>query len=221
MTDHSHTPTPPRQPFGDMREPEPFYRTPEFLRFLGLISATVVFAGVLLYIVGGQKKKVVAEQTAAAREAMLPKLLERTGTSPSGSITALYTILVQAGDMDEPIADEVRGILDGHIVLDRQIAARGHYPAVDAVSSLSRVMDQVVLPAQVQAARRVRSALALYEQKRDLIALGAYEKGSDPRLDQTLLVLPELERFLCQDAQLSEPFEHTRDELLRLARKLA
>ncbi len=129
-------------------------------------------------------------------------------------------MLVEGSDMDEPIADEVRGILDGHIVLDRQIAARGHYPAVDAVSSLSRVMNQVVLPAHVQAARRVRSALALYEQKRDLIALGAYEKGKDERLDQALSVLPELERFLCQDALQSEPLEHTRAELLRLAQKL-
>jgi flagellum-specific ATP synthase len=88
------------------------------------------------------------------------------------------------------------------------------------VNSLSRVMDQVVPASLVQAARRVRSALALYEQKRDLIALGAYEKGSDERLDQTLLVLPELERFLCQDALASEPFEGTRRELLRLAQKL-
>ena len=122
--------------------------------------------------------------------------------------------------MDEPIADEVRGILDGHIVLERQIAARGHYPAVDAVSSLSRVMDHVVPAEHVQAARRVRSALALYEQKRDLIALGAYEKGADERLDRTLAVLPELERFLCQDAHQSEPMEVTQAELLRLSQKL-
>jgi flagellar biosynthesis/type III secretory pathway ATPase len=114
----------------------------------------------------------------------------------------------------------VRGILDGHIVLERQIAARGHYPAVDAVHSLSRVMDHVVPAAQVQAARRVRSALALYEQKRDLISLGAYESGSDERLDQTLAVLPELERFLCQDALHSEPAERTLSELLRLAARL-
>ena len=152
--------------------------------------------------------------------ALLPRLLERSGQGEHGAITAIYTVLVEGGDMDEPIADEVRGILDGHIVLERQIAARGHYPAVDAVSSLSRVMDQVVPASHVQAARKVRSALALYEQKRDLIALGAYEKGSDPRLDQTLAVLPELERFLCQDAMLSEPVDRTRAELTRLAQKL-
>ncbi len=152
--------------------------------------------------------------------ALLPRLLERSGQGENGSITAIYTVLVEGSDMDEPIADEVRGILDGHIILDRQIAARGHYPAVDAVSSLSRVMEQVVPPALVQAARRVRSALALYEQKRDLIALGAYEKGKDEQLDRALLALPELERFLCQDALLSEPLERTFSELLRLAQKL-
>ena len=152
--------------------------------------------------------------------ALLPRLLERSGQGEVGSITAVYTVLVEGGDMDEPIADEVRGILDGHIVLERQIAARGHYPAVDAVTSLSRVMDHVVPPAQVQAARRVRSALALYEQKRDLIALGAYEKGSDERLDRAIAALPELERFLCQDALRSEPIEHTRAELIRLAQQL-
>jgi FliI/YscN family ATPase len=153
--------------------------------------------------------------------AFLPRLLERSGQGETGAITAIYTVLVEGGDMDEPIADEVRGILDGHIVLERQIAARGHYPAVDAVLSLSRVMDQVVPAAQVQAARRVRSALALYEQKRDLITLGAYEKGADPRLDQTIAALPELERFLCQDAGQSDPIEHTRSELQRLANRLS
>lgn len=152
--------------------------------------------------------------------ALLPRLLERSGQGEVGAITAVYTVLVEGGDMDEPIADEVRGILDGHIVLERQIAARGHYPAVDPVASLSRVMDQVVPAAQVLAARRVRSALALYEQKRDLIALGAYEKGTDDRLDQALAVLPELEQFLCQDAGLSESLERTRRELSRLAQKL-
>jgi type III secretion protein N (ATPase) len=153
--------------------------------------------------------------------AFLPRLLERTGQGEFGSITAIYTVLVEGSDMDEPIADEVRGILDGHIVLDRQIAARGQYPAVDAVASLSRVMDQVAPSVQVQAARRVRSALALYEQKRDLITLGAYQKGTDERLDQTLALLPELLRFLCQDALSSEPVEATRGELLRLAQQLA
>jgi type III secretion protein N (ATPase) len=152
--------------------------------------------------------------------ALLPRLLERSGQGEAGAITAVYTVLVEGGDMDEPIADEVRGILDGHIVLDRAIAARGHYPAVDAVSSLSRVMDQVVPALHLEAARRVRRALALYEQKRDLITLGAYEKGSDPALDRALALLPEIERFLCQDAHQIETLEQTRRELSRLAERL-
>ena len=152
--------------------------------------------------------------------ALLPRLLERSGQGECGSITAIYTVLVEGGDMDEPIADEVRGILDGHIVLERQIAARGHYPAVDAIASLSRVMEFVVPAAQIAAARIVRRALALYEQKRDLIALGAYEKGSDPELDRVLSVLPELERFLRQDALTSDPMARTQGELVRLAERL-
>jgi ATP synthase in type III secretion protein N len=152
--------------------------------------------------------------------ALLPRLLERSGQGRTGAITAIYTVLVEGGDMDEPIADEVRGILDGHIVLDRQIAARGHYPAVDAVTSLSRVMDQILPAEQVQAARRVRRALATYEQKRDLITLGAYEKGSDERLDRAILALPALERFLAQDALTIDSIERTQAEIRSLAEKL-
>ena len=153
--------------------------------------------------------------------AMIPRLVERAGNAEGqGSITAMYTVLAEGDDLTDPVVDASRAALDGHIVLERPIAARGHYPAVDAVSSLSRVMEHVVPRPHLEAARRVRRALALYEQKRDLIALGAYQKGSEPELDQTLALLPELERFLCQDALLSEPLDRTRAELLRLAQKL-
>ncbi|MBK7580007.1 MAG: FliI/YscN family ATPase [Myxococcales bacterium] len=135
--------------------------------------------------------------------ALLPRLLERSGQSDKGAITAIYTVLVEGGDMDEPIADEVRGILDGHIVMDRRIAARGHYPAIDAVQSLSRVMDAVVEREHLEAARKVRALVGVYEDKRDLITLGAYAKGSDPRVDRAIAALPEIERFLCQDSQPS------------------
>src|SRR5262249_42979451 len=111
--------------------------------------------------------------------AMLPRLLERSGQGTRGSITAIYTVLVEGGDMDEPIADEVRGVLDGHVVLDRAIAARGRYPAIDVTVSLSRVMDGIVSDVHKQGARRLRSLLATYEAKRDLVTLGAYAKGSD------------------------------------------
>ena len=117
-----------------------------------------------------------------------------------GSVTAIYTVLVEGGDMDEPIADEVRGILDGHVVLDRAVAARGRYPAVDVTVSLSRVMDAVVTSEHRDAARRLRSLVATYEAKRDLVTLGAYAKGSDRDLDDAIARMPRIEAFLRQDA---------------------
>ena len=130
--------------------------------------------------------------------AMLPRLLERSGQGSRGSITAIYTVLVEGGDMDEPIADEVRGILDGHVVLDRALAARGRYPAVDPTVSLSRVMDGIVEPAHRDAARRLRTLVATYEAKRDLVMLGAYAKGSDKELDDAITKMPKIEQFLRQ-----------------------
>ena len=147
----------------------------------------------------------------------LPRLLERSGQSEKGAITAIYTVLVEGSDMDEPIADEVRGILDGHIVLDRRLASRGHYPAIDVLSSLSRVMPQVTAKPHQAAAQRARALLAAYEEKRDLIALGAYSKGSDARLDQAIAAAPELERFLCQDASVIEPEATTLHSLKAIA----
>ena len=123
--------------------------------------------------------------------------------------------------MDEPIADEVRGILDGHIVLDRAMAARGHYPAIDVSASISRVMPQVASNEHVLGARTLSALLAHYEQKRDLITLGAYAKGSDKRVDQAISAMPELERFLRQDAALVSPFEQTQATLAELARRFA
>jgi ATP synthase in type III secretion protein N len=130
--------------------------------------------------------------------AMLPKLLERSGQGERGSITALYTVLVEGGDMDEPIADEVRGILDGHIILDRAIAARGRYPAVDVLNSISRVMDSLVSPEHSAAARALRRVLGVYDARRDLVALGAYAKGTDRELDAAIALMPRIEEFLSQ-----------------------
>ncbi|WXB20277.1 FliI/YscN family ATPase [Pendulispora albinea] len=147
--------------------------------------------------------------------AMLPRLLERAGQAARGSITAIYTILVEGGDMDEPIADEARGILDGHVVLDRTIAARGHYPAVDVTGSLSRVMDSIVTPEHRDAARRLRAMVAVHEAKRDLVTLGAYAKGTDRELDEALLHMPRIEQFLKQDPREKTPFEDTLTRLRR------
>ena len=141
--------------------------------------------------------------------AMLPRLLERSGQGARGSITAIYTVLVEGGDMDEPIADEVRGVLDGHIVLDRAIAARGRYPAVDVTASLSRVMDSVVSPEHRAAARRLRELVATHEAKRDLIALGAYVKGTDKELDEALARMPKIEQLLRQEPHDKAPFAAT------------
>ena len=132
--------------------------------------------------------------------AALPRLLERTGQRARGAITAVYTVLVAGGDLDEPIADEVRGILDGHVVLDRQLAARGHFPAVDVLQSVSRVMPAVADAHHRALAGRARRLLAAHERQRDLIALGAYRAGSDPEADEALSRLPALERFLRQES---------------------
>ena len=145
--------------------------------------------------------------------AMLPRLLERSGQSACGSITAIYTVLVEGGDMDEPVADEVRGILDGHVVLDRAVAARGRYPAIDVTASLSRVMDAVVSPSHRDAARKLRSHVATYEAKRDLVTLGAYAQGSDRALDDAIARMPRIESFLRQDASESVPFDSIEEAL--------
>jgi type III secretion protein N (ATPase) len=130
--------------------------------------------------------------------AMLPRLLERAGQASRGSISAIYTVLVEGGDMDEPIADEVRAILDGHIVLDRSIASRGRYPAIDVTVSLSRVMSALVSKEQNRAAERLRALVATYESKRDLLALGAYVKGGDKELDEAVAKIGKIEEFLRQ-----------------------
>ncbi len=148
--------------------------------------------------------------------AMLPRLLERSGQGQGakGSITAFYTVLVEGGDLDEPIADEVRGIVDGHIVLERGLAARGRYPAVDVTASLSRVMDGMVAPAHRDAARALRDLVAVYEAKRDLVLLGAYVRGSDPELDRALERMPAVERLLRQDPNELAPFSESVRKLL-------
>lgn len=151
--------------------------------------------------------------------AALPRLLERTGQGERGSITAVYAVLVEGGDMDEPIADEVRGILDGHIVLDRELGARGWYPAVSVSASLSRVMSRCVSDEHLSAARTLRRLLGAYEANRDLITLGAYKKGSDRDVDQALAALPQIEKLLQQPAGAPTPFEQTLQQLTELSRR--
>jgi type III secretion system H+-transporting two-sector ATPase len=148
--------------------------------------------------------------------ATLPRLLERTGKGEIGSITAIYTVLVEGDDMTEPVADEVRSILDGHIILSRALAARGHYPAIDVLKSASRVMNAVVGESQIKAANRLRELLAVYEKNRDLILIGAYEPGSDAAVDEAIERVPGLEAFLKQGIAERPAFDEAVTELQRL-----
>jgi type III secretion protein N (ATPase) len=147
---------------------------------------------------------------------IMPKLLERAGNSEHGSMSALYTVLVAGGDMEEPIADEVRGIVDGHFVLSRELASRNHWPAMDVLHSLSRVMDQVASEEHVEAAGRFRETLSTYEEKRDLISLGAYEYGTDPEVDFAIDMIEEMEDLLQQGMEEFSTMEETVEWLLDL-----
>jgi FliI/YscN family ATPase len=144
----------------------------------------------------------------------LPQLLERAGTSAAGSITAIYTALVEGDDMDDPIADELRGLLDGHIVLSRELAQRAWWPAVDPARSLSRLMRDLVSDEHLRAAQEARRALALAASKRDLIAMGAWRKGADRALDEALAVSAELEPWLQQRLDERSAWEDTLEGLL-------
>lgn len=149
--------------------------------------------------------------------ALLPRLIERAGATPKGAITGLYTVLVAGNDLDEPIADEVRGLVDGHIVLDRRLAQRGHFPPIDVVSSVSRLMHRVVDPQHGEAAARVRAQLAVYEEHRDLITLGAYQAGRDPTVDVAITAYPAIEALLRQRRDEAADWDRTLSQLGHLA----
>lgn len=148
--------------------------------------------------------------------AQIPRLMERTGNNDKGSITAIYTVLVQAGDMEEPIADEVRGILDGHIILNRVLGERNHWPAIDILPSLSRVMSGIISPEHKKAASHLRETLANYEKNRDLILLGAYSYGTDPKVDYAIDKYEAIEAFLKQDKGDNTPFEQSIQQLVEM-----
>jgi flagellum-specific ATP synthase len=145
--------------------------------------------------------------------ALLPRLLERAGASDKGTITGFFTVLVEGDDFNEPICDAARGILDGHIILSRTLAARNHYPAIDVLNSVSRVMPAVTSREHIQLAANARKHLATYEKARDLVNIGAYVSGSDPEIDQALQVLPALTSFLQQENKEVSPFEDTLNQL--------
>ena len=150
--------------------------------------------------------------------ALIPRLVERAGngTRGGGSITAIYTVLTEGDDPNDPIADTARGVLDGHILLSRQIAESGIFPAIDVEASISRVMHSIVPSEHQQLARRFRALVSTYQRNRDLIAIGAYQRGADPRVDEALALWPKIEAFLRQDVSEGSNFEASRSALAAL-----
>ncbi|CAH0119809.1 MULTISPECIES: flagellar protein export ATPase FliI [unclassified Paenibacillus] len=146
--------------------------------------------------------------------ASLPKLLERAGTGPKGSITAFYTVLVDGDDMNEPIADAVRGILDGHIVLNRGIANKGHFPAIDVMASVSRVMKDIVSREQTEAAENIKRLMAVYKSSEDLINIGAYQRGSNAEIDLSLQYIQAIWDFTKQRIDEKTTLEETQARLI-------
>ncbi|MCK9224427.1 MAG: flagellar protein export ATPase FliI [Candidatus Muirbacterium halophilum] len=145
---------------------------------------------------------------------VLPKLLERSGTSEKGSITGIYTVLVEGSDMDEPVADAVRGILDGHVVLRRELVMQNHYPAIDILESVSRLMPEVCSEKHLMSANRLRSVYSTYKEAEDLINIGGYVKGSNPHIDFSIKKIDEIKNFLKQGVYEKFSFDETVEMLL-------
>jgi flagellum-specific ATP synthase len=150
--------------------------------------------------------------------ALMPRLLERAGNSAQGSITALYTVLVDGDDLNDPIADTARAILDGHIVLSRTLTHQGHYPPIDVLASLSRVMPNIAAPEHLQAANRLRQLLAAYRDAEDLIAIGAYQQGANPLVDAAIARMEAIRQFLRQSRNEQPTFAETLQGLYALVR---
>ncbi len=148
---------------------------------------------------------------------LLPRLLERAGNFDRGSITAFYTVLVEGDDMNDPIADSVRAILDGHIVLDRDLGSRGHFPAIDVLSSNSRLMMQMIPPDHQKSVNEIRDLMGSYKNAEDLIQIGAYKKGTDVRVDTAVERRDSINRFLQQHAEEPSGMDVTREQLIQLA----
>jgi FliI/YscN family ATPase len=153
--------------------------------------------------------------------ALLPKIFERSGHFKKGSITGFFTVLVEGDDFNEPICDAVRGILDGHLILSRELGAAGHYPAIDIRHSISRLTSKIASPEQIANIQKLREALSLYHESNDLIQLGAYVAGTNPKLDASIRCRPEILDFLRQDSHVFCPLPETLGRLEKLAAVLA
>jgi flagellum-specific ATP synthase len=148
---------------------------------------------------------------------LLASTVERLGNAARGSITGLLTVLVDGDDLDEPVSDSVRSLVDGHIVLDRALAERGHYPAINVGRSVSRIATDVTDPEHQRAARKLRAILATYAEAQDLIRIGAYARGSSEQIDRAVELVPAVEKFLRQEVNQHSTFDQTRETLFRLA----
>jgi flagellum-specific ATP synthase len=146
----------------------------------------------------------------------LQKVLERAGNSPRGSITALYTVLMEGDDISDPIVDIVRGIVDGHIFLSRKVAESNHYPAIDVLGSISRLMSAIASPEHKQAAAKMRTIMSMYRENKDLIDVGMYQPGSNPRLDTAIEMMPKVNAFLQQRTSDSVTMEGTISQLVEM-----
>lgn len=149
--------------------------------------------------------------------ALMPKILERAGSNDKGTMTGLYTVLVEGDDFNEPISDTARSILDGHIMLSRELAHKNHYPAVDVLQSISRVMPDVTSDEHRKAAGKIRNLLAVYKKNEDLINIGAYVKGSDPKCDEAIKMMDKINAFLTQEVKDKFEYENTIEDLITLA----
>jgi FliI/YscN family ATPase len=150
--------------------------------------------------------------------ALLPRLLERSGRNDKGSITGFYTVLVEADDANEPISDTVRGILDGHIMLSRKLAHQAHWPAIDVLSSISRLMSDLAAPEHLKAAQQVKQMLAAYQQAEDLISIGAYQAGSNPTVDVAIQLRETVQKYLQQTVQEKVTFPLAAQEIVKIAK---
>ncbi len=151
----------------------------------------------------------------------IPKILERAGNSDKGSITAIYTVLVEADDFNEPISDTVRSVVDGHVILSRELAEANHYPAVDILMSVSRLMVEVVSKEHLEAAAKIRDLMATYRSAKDLIDVGAYKKGTNPKIDLAIEMIDEINAFLKQGMFEKAPFDKTIERLLEMASRIS
>ncbi|WP_425449192.1 flagellar protein export ATPase FliI [Dethiothermospora halolimnae] len=153
--------------------------------------------------------------------AKLPRLLERAGTSDKGTITALYTVLVDGDDMNEPITDTVRGIVDGHIVLSRKLASQNHYPAIDILASISRVMPNICDDEHIKLASKIKDLLATYKESEDLINIGAYKRGSNKKIDTAIKVIDDINDYLTQGTNETYSFNETRGFIEKIVNKIS